>query len=534
MMSPMRAAIWCAVSTHAQHEPEKVSLPEQEEQSRLHAQKNGWQVVDLMKVPGHSRRYIDFHELAADAAKESIDAFYRLKAHWEAKGFDVLIIRDGDRFARTQAFHAYITEQVIKCGATIYSLQDGLIDERNYRMWIAMSGFKAAGEIDRLVKARDSAMTSLAKRGLPITSRIPISHRAVRDEKTGKVIRFEVNESRRRMWDDLAILILEGVAWERIERELYHRYGHVNDQGEMFYPLYMHRVVMRPLFWGHMARFHCSKESKNGFKTGRWVYDESEPVPEGTLVFRNTHNAVWTGELADRVRQELDRRSQHIRGRARPQTTHILSGLVICGECGAFMSVFADRGSKYRGVFCPASKGKATLRHSCSNRGVTNQRIIIARLNAYLAQMLCDNTTDIFTDQVTDMPNLESRVTRLNADIAALEDRVRIAVRKQTTAREEVQHIFDEEIEKLSDQLKAMRQSRSQLQGETLATQNKTAVRQASLEDLASLTLERFWQQESRAINQTLHRLMGNRRLVVLGGDIQGTVEVKRRQVRHA
>lgn len=39
MMSPLRAAIWCAVSTHAQHEPEKVSLPEQEEQSRLHAQK---------------------------------------------------------------------------------------------------------------------------------------------------------------------------------------------------------------------------------------------------------------------------------------------------------------------------------------------------------------------------------------------------------------------------------------------------------------------------------------------------------------
>jgi DNA invertase Pin-like site-specific DNA recombinase len=153
MMSPLRAAIWCAVSTHAQHEPEKVSLPEQEEQSRLHAQKNGWQVVDLMKVPGHSRRYIDFHELAADAAEEGIDAFYRLKAHWEAKDFDVLIIRDGDRFARTQALHAYITEQIIKCGATIFSLADGLIDERNYRMWIAMSGFKAAGEIDRLVKA---------------------------------------------------------------------------------------------------------------------------------------------------------------------------------------------------------------------------------------------------------------------------------------------------------------------------------------------------------------------------------------------
>jgi DNA invertase Pin-like site-specific DNA recombinase len=533
-MSPLRAAIWCAVSTHAQHEPEKVSLPEQEEQSRLHAQKNGWQVVDLMKVPGHSRRYIDFHELAADAAEEGIDSFYRLKAHWETRDFDVLIIRDGDRFARTQALHAYITEQIIKSGATIFSLADGLIDERNYRMWIAMSGFKAAGEIDRLVKARDTAMTDLAKRGLPITSRIPISHRTLRDEKTGKVTRFEVNENRRRMWDDLAHLILEGIAWERMERELYSRFGHVNDKGEIFHPNFMHRLVMRPMFWGHMARFHCSKESKNGFKTGRWVYDESEPIPEGTLVFRNTHSAVWTGELADRVRQELDRRSQHIRGRAKPHTTHVLSGLVICGECGSFMSVFADRGSKYRGIFCPASKGKATIRHSCSNRGVTNQRPILERLNRYLEQMLCENTTDIFTDQVSDVPTLQRRVARLDADIVRIEDQVRIAIRKQTTAREEVQHIFDEEIEKLSDQLKVMRESRARLQGEALATQHKNAVQQVTLEELASLTLERFWQQESRTINQTLHRLMGKRRLVLLGGEIQGAVEVKRRQVRHA
>ena len=533
-MSPLRAAIWCAVSTHAQHEPEKVSLPEQEEQSRLHAQKNGWQVVDLMKVPGHSRRYIDFHELAADAAEEGIDAFYRLKAHWEAKDFDVLIIRDGDRFARTQALHAYITEQVIKSGATIFSLQDGLIDERNYRMWIAMSGFKAAGEIDRLVKARDTAMTDLARRGLPITSRIPISHRVIRDEKTGKVTRFEVNESRRRLWDDLARLILEGVAWERIERELYRRGGHVNDEGVVFHPNYMHRLVMRPLFWGHMARFHCNKESKNGFKIGRWVYDESEPVPEGTLMFRNTHDPVWTGELADRVRQELDRRSEHIRGRAKPDVTHTLSGLVICGECGSFMSVFADPNSRYRGLFCPASKGKATIRHSCSNRGVTNQRPILERLNRYLEQMLRENTTDIFTDQVSDVPKLQQRVARLDADIAKVEDQVRTAIRKQLTAREEVQHIFDEEIEKLSDQLKVMREARGSLHGEALATQHKTAVQQATLEELASLTLERFWQQESRIINQTLHRLMGKRRLVLLGGEIQGAVEVKRRQIRHA
>lgn len=251
-------------------------------------------------------------------------------------------------------------------------------------------------------------------------------------------------------------------------------------------------------------------------------------------MFRNTHNPVWIGDLADRVRQELDRRSEHIRGRAKPDVTHTLSGLVICGECGSFMSVFADRNSRYRGLFCPASKGKATIRHSCSNRGVTNQRPILERLNRYLEQMLRENTTDIFTDQVSDVPKLQQRIARLDADIAKIEDQVRVAIRRQMTAPEQVQTIFDEEISRLGAQLKVMRESRSSWHGEALATQHNTVVQQATLEELTKVTLERFWKQESRVINQTLHRLMGKRRLVLLGGEIQGAVEVKRRQVRHA
>ncbi|MBK9748673.1 MAG: hypothetical protein IPO91_18105 [Chloroflexi bacterium] len=92
---------------------------------------------------------------------------------------------------------------------------------------------------------------------------------------------------------------------------------------------------------------------------------------------------------------------------------------------------------------------------------------------------------------------------------------------------------MDEEIGKLSDQLKVMREARNRLQGEALAVQHNSAVQQATLEELANLTLERFWQQESRYINQMLHRLMGKRRLVLLSGAVVGVVEVNRKQRRH-
>jgi len=62
-MSTLRSVIWCAVSSQAQNEPDKVSLPQQEEDGRKLALSQNWRVVDVMRVPGHSRRYIDFHKL---------------------------------------------------------------------------------------------------------------------------------------------------------------------------------------------------------------------------------------------------------------------------------------------------------------------------------------------------------------------------------------------------------------------------------------------------------------------------------------
>src|SRR5690606_13376034 len=106
----------------------------------------------------------------------------------------------------------------------------------------------------------------------------------------------------------------------------------------------------------HTARNHNSETSKNGFKNGAWIYDESEPIPEGAMMFRNTHPAVWEGELADLVRTEIKRRSETVRGNSDPQRTHRFSGLGICVECGSFLATFVNDG--YRGLICPAGKVK--------------------------------------------------------------------------------------------------------------------------------------------------------------------------------
>ncbi|MBK8035345.1 MAG: hypothetical protein IPK17_38735 [Chloroflexi bacterium] len=48
-----RALIWAAVSTKAQaDEDDKFSLPIQEDDARTLAERSGWRVVDVLRVPG--------------------------------------------------------------------------------------------------------------------------------------------------------------------------------------------------------------------------------------------------------------------------------------------------------------------------------------------------------------------------------------------------------------------------------------------------------------------------------------------------
>ncbi|MBC7871006.1 MAG: hypothetical protein H7Y09_09230 [Chitinophagaceae bacterium] len=395
-----------------------------------------------------------------------------------------------------------------------------------------MAGYKAAGDIDRLVKARNDAITARAQRGLPVSSRIPISHKLIRDPVNGRAIRLKVNEDKRRFWDDLALLILEGVAWERIELELYNRFGHVNDNGKPYYAHYLYNLIMKPIFWGHTARNHNSSTSKNGFKNGSWIYDESQTLPEGALMFRDTHSPVWEGELADLIRAELKRRSETVRGNTDPARTHRFSGLGVCAECGCFLATFVNKG--YRGLICPAGKVKFSFKlPSCNNNKIINERKIIAQMNGYLQQMLEQNTTQVFSEEINTRTNLHSRLDKLMEEIALLEEQARTLIRRQASAGEELQSLYDEELNQINARLRNMRATRVALQAQTIADQQAETMQLVTLEELASITLEAFWKQESRYINQMLHRLMGKKRLLGLKGEIIGVAEVNRNQRRH-
>jgi hypothetical protein len=105
----------------------------------------------------------------------------------------------------------------------------GWVDRSNFRMFTAMDGYSAASDIDRLIHGQKATKDANAKRGIYPGRIVPFGLRAVRNEY-GKLLRLEVDESQRRLFDNLITVLCEGVGWDFIERELYKRYGHVDSR----------------------------------------------------------------------------------------------------------------------------------------------------------------------------------------------------------------------------------------------------------------------------------------------------------------
>lgn len=522
-----RALIWAAVSTKAQAvEDEKLSLPIQEADARTLAERQGWQVVDVLRVPGHSRFYVDIHECAADMLTEGIDAFDKLLKHWKARDFDVLIVRDGNRFARTQSLHAYVTEMTIRKGAVLWSLSDGQIDENNYRMWIAMNGYKAGSEVDTLVKRKREALPGKAKRGLFVHGNIPMSHVPVRDVKSGHVLQVVLDKSKRRLWDDAAALILEGVGWHHIERELFERFGHANRPGEPHQPLRIYSLINNPVFWGHIASGHRPRK-RDGIwaKFGDWIFESGHELPKGVMIYYDVLEPVYTGELAEAVKAEV-RRRRIMQGSTAPRKSHPFSNIFVCNECGYYMITYGmlRQKGKVLPAFlkCMTHWRESATRPDCSQRTSLTFDTAKTYIDKRLREMVAAMNSDAFFGIAT--PDRSSNIQSLTQDLSATEDRIRRLIRKQTAA-DDLHDIYQEEIDRERETLKRQRAALDDAERQLAVGTRSHADRTTAFEEIVRLSVDVFWEQEGRYINQLLHRLMGNKRLSVLNGKVVEIVD---------
>lgn len=520
-----KALIWAAVSTRRQTDEDKFSLPKQEQDGRDLAEREGWDIADVLLVPGHTRSaYTEFHKLAAAANKKGMDAFLKLEQHWEARDFDVVILRDGDRFARAQGVMGTIVESIIYSGARIYCFSDGWVDRSNFRMWIAMVGYRAASDVDKLRGFIDEGANKRASRGLPVGSAPLWSHKVIRAEN-GKALYQIPDPTKKLFFQDAATLILEGVSWYNLEDELFKRFGHGTPEGKPYPPRKVYSILYNPSAWGHEARFFRDFRRKSQHK-GSWAFDLSVPPPEGVVMFPNVHQSIYEGDQAILIQQELRRREVIMRGSARSDRAYRFTGLIICGECG--FNVVAQHQKTMKGkplrYYC-YTKYRKFAPTTCTQSAGALERNVYALVRAKLDEAIA--TRDLSVLLGTKPAPVADIHAALKEQIASLEGQAKRLIQKQASAPDALSSMYDDQIEQVGTQLTTLRQRYASEQRND--NPQVRASQQRAFKTIAEMG-DAFWSQPDNVVNQMLHAVMGKRRWLMLGGEIIDQVDAPPRK----
>jgi hypothetical protein len=323
-------AVWCAVSTPEQAKDDKVSRPMQKKLGLAWMEDNGVGHVVVLDVPGHSRSETDLVEALEEFRAAGITAYDDMKALWKAGLLHKFWAFAHNRLGRSNVQHSYVIENIIKNGGEIYLHHGGEITRRNQRGQIALGGFESASYGDMMKERWMEAQPRKLEAGLPMNA--PYwTHKAIYDDK-GNRVRLEVNEAKRPMVNALIKLLLEGHPWHEMHILLQQRYGYGRPDGRPLVYAQVHQMFYNPAFWGHTGKNYQNRHHGNKLRRGLWVFDESLPLPEGTILYRNTIPALVTGELAEQVKDELRRRAG-LRGQGGARTAYMFNGLLVCAEC---------------------------------------------------------------------------------------------------------------------------------------------------------------------------------------------------------
>lgn len=516
-----RAYIWLAVSSIAQTEPDKVSMEEQEAVCRAWCEQRGLAVHGVLTVPGLSRSESDIFDLFEEYASKGITAYSELRKLWKAKAFDWLVCYIDERLGRSTSLYSHTIENVIRSGARIASVINGVvIDDDNVEQFIAMGGYATSMDIKKFRKRREMGMRARAERGQKTGSKIPFGFAEGFDPRYKKPV-LKPDPACRRILDDLVTLMLEGVSYHKLESTMLARFGHGRD-GKPYSYQFFRSVLHNPASWGHGAQHFRDPKSPNRLRIGKWVYDEAAPLPDGVVMHRRTHEPLFVGEQAERLKAELSRRHDIV-GRRRPGDTRAFSGLLVCDECGYYLTCSTSLGRNFDYLRCAT---RYSMNFGRIGKCTQTAYIRSDRVQAYFHQVLkvMLETNDLGEFGGADTRALQQRLASLDADLDAADKRLKRLIQAVKTVDPDnpAWMLYTDEIRGIGEQIKAT--GRVRLDTERALLEADTADQLHTLEEIRALTLERFWLLPSRQINQMLLRLIGQYRVSAADGEFRDVI----------
>lgn len=521
---------WAAVSTKIQ---DKYSIEDQLRLEREWCKKHGATMLEPLVVRGFSRDYWTLADVVAAAAHDKdMEAFAKLQQHIRRNDFTVFLCFDADRFGRTQSLiHEVLGRITRDCSALVYTLFDGVwMDKDNAPMIGTMKAYKAQADIAKLREYHATGMDNRARDGKSTSSQMPLFHRRIRDER-GKEAAIVVNEDLRALWTDIAVLILRGVTWGKMEQALFTEFGHGED-GKPYRPYTVHEWVTNPSWWGH-ATINSEYRRRRNRGVAPWVWDENVPPPPGIVVYRNRRPAVYSGEwveLGEQVKQQLWNWHK-LHGRATHTNTYRFHGLFVCDICGYTLTMTSNLGRRY--LRCPLSSDRRLRARggTCDQMGYINDGEMQLYFHNELERKVAGLPTTLF-EEVAETESAERRIEEEKRRITKNESRIDAWQFELADATEHARERYRINIANASQEIEQSLQVIESLQSQVAFT----AERKRAQVDNIKLYVEKggaswLWTQSDTFIHQFLVGILGNNQLTVRDRKITGVIPIDSRQM---
>lgn len=195
MPKRLRAAIWAGVSSRPQ--TERDSLDDQLRDGRALAERDGWQIVAELVVPGESRGYVDLPEAIAELQKElrpgEANAYRQLLELIDGRKIDVLVVAGRDRLGRMEGLVTSIEDRLKRIGAYVHSLRVPPSGSRTADIYSsAIERANLRDEIERLTERHRRGMDGRARRGMLIGPQPPFGYTVAMRQEGSRLIRYAV------------------------------------------------------------------------------------------------------------------------------------------------------------------------------------------------------------------------------------------------------------------------------------------------------------------------------------------------------
>ena len=306
----------------------------------------------------------EYCDHARSATTDDRPEFQRLIRESKNCEFNIVIVHKLDRFSRDRYDSAYYKRELKRSGVSLISVLENLDDSPESiileSVLEGMSEYYSRNLAREVMKGmRESALQCRAVGGCA-----PFGYKINPETKRYEIEEDEV-DAVRMIFDK----VLEGVGYGDIIHDL-NSMGYLTRGGKPFGKNSLHEILRNEKYRGVYIFNRVEKKDVNRKRNNHRSKNPEEMIRIEGGVPQIIDDKVWEG-----VQAILNSRTKHRVSNNSGKETYLLTGKIICGECGhSFTGVrhFSGR-NKLKYVCYHCSNRKRTISHACRNKEIRRE-----------------------------------------------------------------------------------------------------------------------------------------------------------------